>query len=380
VVIVTSDVIVIGGGIMGCSIAWRLAKEGVRVVLIERDQPGAEASSAAAGILVPEAGPHVPAPLLAHWLAALQMYPAFVAALHEETGIPFEYRTTGRLVIAQDERHLAALQHGHHLQREAGVRAELWTAEQVRAAEPAVAPEVAGGLFFPDHGLVDNRRLMICLATAAAKSGVLIRTGRPVTGLLWKGERVRGVDVCGEPLHADAVVNAAGSWAGLVDGRVPLPVVPAKGQILALEVRPPLCGRILSTPELSLVPRSDGRLIVGATVETAGYDKRVTAGSLGRLLTSAIALCPSLVGAPLSEAWAGLRPVARDQLPCVGGGQYEGLYVATGHFKMGILSAPATAEALVGLLVAGRSPLPIDAFSPLRFATHRASGAEMSHA
>src|SRR5947208_11569022 len=182
--VVTSDVIVIGGGIIGCSIAWRLTREGVRVVLIEREQPGAEASSAAAGLLVPEAGPHVPAPLLAHWLASLQMYPAFVAALREETGIPFEYRTTGRLVVAPNEHDLAVLQRGHHLQCAAGVRSELWTAEQVRVAEPAVAPGVVGGLFFPDHGLVDNRRLMICLATAAAKRGVVIRTGRPVTGLL----------------------------------------------------------------------------------------------------------------------------------------------------------------------------------------------------
>jgi glycine oxidase len=341
------------------------------VVLIEREQPGAEASSAAAGLLVPEAGPHVPAPLLAHWLASLQMYPTFVAALREETGIPFEYRTTGRLVVAPNEHDLAVLQRGHYLQRAAGVRSELWTAEQVRAAEPAVAPGIAGGLFFPDHGLVDNRRLMICLATAAAKRGVVIRTGRPVTGLLREGDRVCGVDICGEHLHGSAVVNAAGSWAGLVDAHLPLPVVPAKGQILALEVHPPLCQHILSMLEVSVVPRTDGRLIVGATVETAGYDKRVTAGSLQRLLTSAITICPALVDAPVSETWAGLRPVVVDQLPCVGAGSADGLYVATGHFKMGILSAPATAEALVGLMVAGRSPLPIDAFSPLRFANQR---------
>jgi glycine oxidase len=368
------DVVVVGGGIMGCAIAWRLAAGGARVALFERQEPGQEASWAAGGALIPDAGHGAPAPLLDFWLASLRMYPSFMEALREETGVPVEFRVPGHLVLAPDETSFEALRRQHDRETAAGVRSELWTEARVREAEPAVAPGFVGALCFPDHGIVDNRRLVAALALAAARRGVTVHSGRPVTGLLVEGGRVTGADVCGERHPAGAVVNAAGSWAGLLAaaGGQPalpaLPVAPAKGQILALEARPPVCERILSSDLGSLAPRRDGRHIFGATVEEAGYDRRVTAAAVARLLSGAVAMCPALAGATLLETWTGLRPVTPDRLPIVGAGPLDGLFVATGHFTMGILSAPATAEAIAGLILSGRSPLPVEAFSPHRFA------------
>jgi len=294
------------------------------------------------------------------------MYPDFVAALQQETGMPFEFRRSGRVLIATSEQELQSYQTALPSERAAGVRVESWSAEQLRQAEPAVRPDVMGALFYPDHGLVDNRRLVVCLAIAAARRGVLIRTGKPVTGLLRQGDRVTGVDVCGERVAAGAVVNAAGCWAGLVDQGVRVPVMPAKGQALALEMHPPLCERIIAGAGGSLVARSDGRHLMGSTVEDVGYDKRVTAAGVGSLLSRATAFVPRLADATVVETWAGLRPVTADKIPLLGPSSLEGLTIATGHFTMGILSAPATAEAVTGLIVKGASPIPIEAFDPTR--------------
>jgi glycine oxidase len=367
--VAASDVIVIGGGIIGCTVAWRLAREGARVTIIERSEPGAEASSAAAGQLVPEAGRYGGNDaLLDHWLAALRMYPDYVASIQEATGMSFEYRTVGRLAVAYDDDDLEELQAHHSLQQVSGVRSELWTARQLLEAEPALTQNVRGALLFPDHGIVDNRRLTRCVAIAAQRRGVQLRTGKPVSGLLTHDDKVIGVDVCGERLAAGAVVVAAGSWSGLVDARFPVPVTPAKGQILALDVHPPIVRHIVGSHGGTLTPRTDGRLIVAATVEDAGYDKRNTASAIHQLLANAVRMCPALAQAPIQEIWAGLRPVVTaDHLPVVGAAASPGLFYATGHYTMGILSAPATAEALTGLIVDGESPLPIEAFSPSRF-------------
>jgi glycine oxidase len=368
------DVIVIGAGVIGGAIAWRLACAGARVRLVERDRPGAEASSAAGGALIPSASPDTPAPLLQHWRASLRLYPAFVADLQATTGMAIEFRTPGRLVVALSEADLATLRAMHQQQADAGIPAEWWSADQIRAAEPTVSAAALGGLFFAEHSLVDNRRLVECLAMAVVRRGGTLQTGRPVTGLLTAGERVVGVDLGGEHLAAGAVVNAAGSWAGLVDWRFPVPVAPAQGQILALETRPPLSERLVNSLEVGLVPRRDGRLIVGATIADVGYDKRVTAGAIQTLLSRAIRLYPNLVDAPIVETWAGLRPVVpADRLPLIGPDARAGLYHATGHFTMGILSAPATAEAVAGLILDGQSPLPVAAFAPTRFDSRTAT-------
>lgn len=365
-----SDVVIVGGGIIGCSLAWRLAGSGARVTLLERGQPGREASWAAAGLLEPAAGGYGGVggdPLLEHWLEGLRRYGDYVAAIKEDTGMAFEYRVTGRLLLAFCADDLPALRETRRRQDEAGIATTFWEAERVRAEEPNVPPGVAGALYFPDHGLVDNRGLMAALPVAARRRGVDLRAGAAVTGLVTEGDRVVGVEAGGERVAAGAVVIAAGSWSGPIGPR-PVPVVPNKGQIIAFSSPTPLFRHILSMPGGGLSPRGDGRIIFGATSDDAGFDKRVTASGVARLLAGALRLCPAVADLSIHETWAGLRPIVPpERVPVLGAAATPGLYYATGHAGMGILSAPATAEALAGLILDGRSPLPIDAFSPLRF-------------
>jgi glycine oxidase len=359
------DVVVIGGGVIGCAIAWRLAREGAAVRLVERGRIGGEASWAAGGQLVPFASPTLAPALLDHYLAGARLYDDFVAALREEGGPPFEYRISGRLIVATTAEELAALEVAAARQGPAGVRAELWSAERLAAEEPRVAG--VGALHLPEHGYVDNRRMVPALALAAARRGARVEEGRFATGLLTDGGRVVGVEVGDERIAAGAVVNAAGCWASLVDRRFPVPVVPAKGQIAALEVPSPPSQRIISYPEVTIVPRLDGRLLLAATREHVGYDRRVTAWAVHRLLDGALRRFPELGSATLLETWTGLRPInAADERPLIGAAATPGLYYATGHMGMGITSAPATAEALTGLLLRGRSALDIEAFAPTR--------------
>jgi glycine oxidase len=363
------DVVVIGGGIMGCALAWRLAREGATVRVLERGQVGGEASWAAGGQLVPLASPTLPRPLLDHHVAGLRLYPDFVAALREDAELPFEYRISERLVVASTPAELEALRSIQPRQAPAGIRAELWSAERVAAEEPALAGAL-GALHLPDHGYVDNRRMVPALAMAVARRGGSVESGRLVTGLLSAGGRVVGVEVGGrEPVPAGAVVNAAGCWAGMVDRARPMPVGPSKGQMAALDVPSPPSWRILSFPDVTLVPRRDGRLLLASTRELVGYDKRVTAWAVDKLVGGAVARFPQLADATLLETWAGLRPhVTVDELPLIGAAETPGLYYLTGHAGMGITSAPAAAEALAGLILHGRSPLPIEPFAPTRLA------------
>ena len=366
----TPDVIVVGGGIIGGSIAWELAGHGLRVTLVERDRPGAGASSAAAGILIPEADPARPPEIIDLYQRSLRLYGDFMARLLADTGLPVEYRVTGRLLLALDAAEAATLEQDRQTQRAAGIRAEVWDAAAVRAAEPALTA-VTGALFFPDHALVDNARLTANVAMAAARRGVAILTGRPAMGLHVRHGRVLGVELAGERLAADVVVNAAGSWAGLLDARAWLPVAPAKGQMLAFETRPPPVRHIIGSRHGVLVPRADGRLLCGATVEDVGYDATVTAGAIEGLLRGAFAVLPALRDCRLESLWAGLRPrCTADELPIIGPDhRLRGLYHATGHFKMGIISAPITAQAIAAVVMGRESPLPLDAFAPGRFAT-----------
>jgi glycine oxidase len=362
-----TEVVVVGGGLIGSSIAWRLAQSGRKVILLERGEPGGEASSAALGGLQPEAGREAGPQLLALWLRSLEQYERFVAELRETTGAAFEYRASGRLVLAFDEREEAALRERFTAQRVAGIPCEWLTGDAARQLEPALSPRVRAALRFPRHGLVDNQRMSPVVATAAARAGVIVRPFEPVLALREVAGRVVGVETTSGKIGADAVVNAAGSWAGLVAGSLRHAVEPAKGEIIALGARVRPVEHVISSTGGSIAARSDGRVIVGATVRHAGYDKTLSADGVGQMLAAATSAIPALSQARFLDAWTGLRPLTPDEQPILGEDERAGLFWATGHYKMGILAAPATAEVIAALVEGKAPPVQVDELSPRRF-------------
>ena len=367
----TSDVLVVGGGIMGCAIALRLAQAGVGVTVLERSIPGAEASSAAGGILAPQKESAGPGPLLDLGLRSRALYPRFAEELRELSGIDVGYQPCGLLTTAFDEATLHKLEATSAWQRAAGLRADLLSADDARTLEPRLSPKLQGALHLPDDHQVDNQLLVRALSMAAERQGARFRTGY-VRGLHVRGDRVEGVDLDGETLHAAQVIIAAGSWSGLVNGAGidPRVVRPVRGQMIELQARLPPFSRVLFSPRGYLVPRRDGRVIAGSTMEQVGFEKEVTAGGLAAILGMALELCPELAQVSVSRTWAGLRPFTEDFLPLIGPGPMPGLLLATGHFRNGILLAPITAK-LIAELVLGRSSS-VD-LSPFRFDRHALS-------
>ncbi len=361
-----ADVVVVGAGIMGCALALRLAQAGAQVTVVEKAVPGAEASSAAAGILAPQMEAQGPGPGFELGLRSRGMYPRLAEELKDLTGIDVGYRPCGVLLTVFDEAGRHGLEAMAAWQTALGLRAELLGADEARALEPAMNPAAHGVLHFPDDAQVDNTLLVRALYVAAARAGVSFRTGW-VRGLWTEGERVLGVDLEGAQVAAGAVVLAAGSWSGLVHGAGVGPAVvrPVRGQMLELQAKVPLLSRIVfSFHKGYVVPRVDGRVIVGSTMEEVGFEKEVTAGGLAAILGVALQLCPELAGAPVTRTWAGLRPGTRDHLPLLGEGPLRGLFFATGHFRNGILLAPITAR-LVAERVLGQ-PTAVD-LAPFRY-------------
>jgi glycine oxidase len=364
------DAVVVGGGVMGCAIALRLVQRGLAVTVIERGIPGAEASRAAAGILGPQWEADGPGPLLDLGLRSRALYPSFAAELRELSGIDIGYTKSALLELAlssEDEQSLSA-RRAWQLAR--GLRAEILGAAEARALEPALGPAVRGALRLPDEGHVSARALARALAQAAAVAGARFLQGRYVRRVLSEGGRVAGVELDGEVLPAGTVVLAAGSWSGLVDGGgVPAPAVrPARGQMVAIETRPPLFRHVLVAYGRGyLVPRNDGIALAGSTLEMVGYRKEVTVAGLADILGLARALVPELGERPVVETWSNFRPYTPDKLPVLGRTAIDGLVLATGHHRYGILLTPITAAAIADLVVAGQANVDLNPFSVARF-------------
>jgi glycine oxidase len=366
-----TDVAVIGGGIMGCAVALRLAARGVGVTVIERGIPGAEASSAAAGILGPQMEADAPGPLLDLGLRSRALYPALAAELRDATGIDIGYVKSGVLAVALDGAGAAELTARRAWQMARGLRVEPLSSEQLHALEPNLAVEVRAGLRFPDDAQVNARELARAFSQAAARAGARFLQGRYVRRVLVEGGVATGVELDGEVLAAGTVVVAAGSWSGLVEGAgVPATIVrPARGQLVSIETRPPLFRHVLNVHGRGyLVPRPDGTVIAGSTVEMAGFRKEVTVGGLAQILGLARTLVPALGDAPVTGSWSNFRPYTEDHLPVLGLTPVRGLVLATGHFRNGILLAPVTAEAIASVVATGTSDIDLAPFSVGRFA------------
>lgn len=353
------SVVVVGGGIMGCACAWELARRGLSVTLFERSIPGAEASSAAAGILGASVEHREGGPLERLARESRRLYPAFVRELVRRTGIDPEFRECGVLEVdfARGSRRRSAKGHA--------TRERVLDGRALRRLEPALNERLASGVLHAGDARVDPRRLLRALRIAAARDGVVIRTGAYVRRVVVEGERAVGIALDdGEVVRATHVVVAAGSWTTLVEG-TGLPagaVVPARGQIVEIETPEPVLGRVVFGQRAYLVPRDDGHLLVGSTLEFVGYRREVTAGAVRDLLDAAIGLVPALAAAEFRSSWSSFRPYTKDERPFIGTTGISGLVLATGHYRNGILLAPVTA-AIVGAIVRGaRPPVPLSAF------------------
>lgn len=339
-----------GGGIIGLSLSIALHKRGLRVLVVERGEPGGEASYAAAGMLA-DCPLETPVALQALATASARMYPEFVLELQDESGMKVDLRDQGTLLLAPD--------HAEFL-------AQNPLPMPLTELEPALS-EVKGPVAYLKERSVDPRALVAAALKAAKHREVDISSGTAATDLLLSDDRVTGIQTDRTHYSAPCVVNCAGAWAGSFSTHH-FPTRPVKGQMLAVaSAQHDVVCHVIRAPEVYLVPRSDGRIVIGSSLEEAGFDKRTDANTIQRLHQAAIRLVPALQEARILEDWAGLRPGTPDDLPILGATNTPGYFVATGHFRDGILLTPATAHVMAQVITGEKPDYDISAFSPLRF-------------
>jgi glycine oxidase len=348
----TWDVVIVGGGIIGLSLSLALRKRGLRVLVVERSQPGHEASSAAAGMLA-DCMLESPAELHPLASASARMYPEFVHELQDESGENVDLRDQGTIVFpCEGER--------------PSFGTECLLPQPLNELEPNLtAPDRPA--FFLNERSVDPRALVAAALKAAKHREVDISSGSSATEVLFAKGRVTGLKTDKTIYPANTVVNCAGAWAGELS---PIPIRPVKGQMLCvIDDSRKLLQHVIRSPDVYLVPRSDGRIVIGATIENVGFDKRTDPDTIHGLHQAAIRMLPGLKNSPLHDAWAGLRPGAPDDLPVLGSTDTPGYFIASGHYRDGILLAPVTAHVMAQLITGQETDYDLAAFTPARFAT-----------
>jgi glycine oxidase len=359
--------------VIGLGIGWRLAAAGCRVDIYERDVAGRGASWAAAGMLA--AGVETePGELALHALnrASQALWPDFAQALEVSSGLPVGYRAEGTLRVALNRDDAARLRATYDFQCRNGIALEWLSGADARHREPHLAPGVTAALFSASDHQVDNRLLVPALISAFRRAGGHLHECVAIDHIEIAGGHAVGVRLNEEVVPADIVVLAAGAWSREIGG-LPAsarpPVRPVKGQMLALRMDPaaPLLRHVLWAPRAYLVPRGDGRLIIGASVEERGFDRSLTAGATLALLDGAWRVLPGIEELPIDEMWVGFRPGSRDDAPILGACEIGGLVLATGHHRNGILLTPITADAISRLILSGEREPAIEPFSPDRF-------------
>ena len=365
----TRDVIIVGGGVIGCSIAWRLAQAGLKVTVFERGRIGCEASRAAAGMLSPQGESQTAGPFFDLCLRSRAMYRNFAEELNDASGIDAEYKDEGTLFVVLRGEDEEEKTRWAAWQLEAGLPLEHVSADDLRKIEPAVTESATRAIFLPEEHQIENRRLMDALEVAIRRAGVEVIEGAEVTALATEHGRVTGIVSAGKRLDAGVVVVAAGTWSSLLLEPLGLKVkvIPARGQMIAVKGERCPMNRVLHSSSVYVVPRRDGRILIGATVEHTGFRKAVTVGAIKHLLKAAVELAPSLGNFEIVETWSGLRPDTADHLPIIGLTGISGLVLATGHFRNGILLAPVTAELVANLITQERLSDELKPFAVARF-------------
>ena len=371
----TTDVVVVGGGVIGCFIAYELSKAGLEVTVVEKGEVGAEASSAAAGLLVPlHVADDERTPLFDLYLASTRIFPEIVPELEAETGIRLEYAQDGVLRVSLSEEEAVANFSKFQTWGKALGMEMMWLDKaQTHQLEPELAPTICGSILSPEEGVINNGRLVLALARAAANRNAHFLEGHLATGICSSGGQFSSLKTTQGEITADQLVIATGAWSQVFCKSldISIPVSPARGQMLAVKTIRHLVQRPVNSSRGAIVPRGDGSVHVGATVEHVGFDKRNTPKAIADLLERAITLVPGLTGGRIEKTWSGLRPYCTDGLPVIGVlPGWKNVTVATGHFTMGITGSPITAKIIKALIVDGRWKQSIEGFSPGRFAKH----------
>lgn len=385
-------IVIVGGGICGLGIGWHVARARREVCVIDRGEAGMAATWAAAGMLAPRAeAEHAEEALLPLALESRAMWAQYARDLRDASGIDVDYRTEGTIVVALDRDDREHLEHRFAYFQDLGLGVEWLSGYEARQKEPYLARAVTGAIYSPLDHQVDNRKVAPALRAAYLAAGGILRERTEVDEILTAAGRVTGVRVGDEEIAADFVVDAAGAWArnlpGIPDAARP-PVRPLKGQMLSVQMPAgaPLLRHVVwgpgnsIVPSIYLAPKGDGRLVVGATVEEMGFDTGLTAGGVFELLRSAWETLPGIYDLPLTESWAGLRPASRDDAPILGPTSVDGLVMATGHHRNGILLAPVTAGYVADYLLTGVLAEAIRPFALERFARAARDGAAQAEA
>ncbi len=363
------DVVVVGAGLVGCTIAYRLARAGAKVTVLERSVPGAEASSVAAGILGPAIEAHQAGPALTLGLRSRERHAELAAELHEALGIDVGFRRCGVMRVALDETEAATTSAQATMLEAEGVRVERLDAEEARRREPSLSPEVRLAVDLPDEAQVEPTILLRAVAIGAERLGVRFRSGSLVRRVRIEADRTVGVELDDGFLAAETVVVAAGSWTSLVPG-LPIAssaVYPVRGQVLHTVTRPPLFRRIVFGAGGYVVTRPDGRVVLGATMEDVGFAKQATLAGIAELIARGVRVAPALASAPLEDHAVSFRPATRDNLPIIGLPGPDGLVIASGHYRNGILLSAVSGDLVTDLVVHRRRGPELDALDPNRF-------------